>query len=78
MNRRRVRLVPYWRRLWRSLSVQAMFLAGVLQVAWDTAPHVITAVLPPAWVPWVTVGFLLFGIAGRAVQQPTVHDEQPR
>lgn len=76
--RRRVKLIPNWRRLWRSASVQAMFVAGVLQVAWDTAPQAISAVLPPSWVPWVTVGFLLFGIVGRAVHQPKLHDEPPR
>ncbi|MBX3605381.1 MAG: hypothetical protein KF788_08920 [Piscinibacter sp.] len=67
-----MKLIPNWRRAWRMLSVQAMTAAGVLQVAWETQPDAIRAVVPEGWVPWITAGVLLFGIAGRLVQQKKV------
>lgn len=65
-----MKLIPNWRRAWRMLSVQAMTAAGVLQIAWETQPDAIRAVVPASWVPWITVGVLCFGIAGRLVHQP--------
>lgn len=65
-----MRLIPNWRRAWRMVSVQAMTAATVLQVAWETQPDAIRAVVPAGWVPWITVGTLVFGIAGRLIQQP--------
>lgn len=65
-----MKLIPNWRRSWRMLSVRAMTLAAIVQVVWETHPEAIKAVVPPAWVPWITVGVLVFGIAGRLVQQP--------
>lgn len=67
-----MKLIPQWRRAWRMFSVQAMAAAGVLQIAWETHPEAIKAVVPASWVPWITVGTLLFGIAGRVVQQRAV------
>lgn len=64
-----MKLIPQWRRAWRMFSVQAMAAAGVLQVAWETHPEAIKAVVPASWVPWITVSVLLFGIAGRLVKQ---------
>lgn len=67
-------LIENWARAWRMLSVQMMALAGVLQVAWETNPEAIRAVIPPSWVPYITVGLLVFGIAGRLVKQPKLHE----
>lgn len=71
-----MKLIPNWRRAWRMLSVQAMTAAGVLQVAWETQPDAIKAVVPSAWVPWITVGVLVFGIVGRLVHQPKANHSQ--
>lgn len=71
-----MKLIPNWRRAWRMLSVRAMTLAAVVQVVWETHPEAIKAVVPPAWVPWITVGVLMFGIAGRLVQQPKAQDQK--
>lgn len=67
-------LIENWPRAYRMLSVQMMTLAGVLQVAWETNPEAIRAVIPPSWVPYITVGLLVFGIAGRLVKQPALHE----
>lgn len=67
-----MKIIPQWRRAWRMFSVQAMAAAGVLQVAWETHPEAIKAVVPASWVPWITVCVLLFGIAGRLVAQKGV------
>lgn len=68
-------LIENWAKAWRMLSVQMMTLAGVLQVAWETNPEAIRAVIPPAWVPYITVALLVAGIAGRLVKQPALHDK---
>lgn len=70
-----MKLIPNWKRLWRAVSMQMMALAAALQLAWDTNPEAIKAVVPAAWVPYITVALLLVGMAGRAVHQPKVQDE---
>jgi len=70
-----MKLIHNWRRAWRMLSVQMMAAAAALQAAWETNPEAVKAVLPPSWVPYITVGLLVLGIAGRVVQQPKVHSE---
>jgi hypothetical protein len=72
-----MKLIPNWRKAWRMLSMQAMAAAAILQTAWETNPDAIRAVLPSAWVPWVTVALLLFGMAGRVVQQRKVTGSEP-
>ena len=67
-----MKLIPNWRRAWRMVSMQAMAAATVLQMAWEASPEAIKAVLPAKWVPWVTIGMLLFGMVGRLLHQPKV------
>ncbi len=69
-----MKLKPNWKRMWRAISVRAMSAAAALEVAWQTESGraAISAVVPATWVPWITVGVLMFGIAGWAVHQPKV------
>lgn len=68
-----MKLITEWRRAWRMFSVQLMTAAAVLQVAWTEHPEIIRAVVPDAWVPYITAGLLVLGIAGRLIKQRKVH-----
>jgi hypothetical protein len=65
-----MRLVPYWRRLWRAFSVQAMTLAAAIQGVWPTIPVDMKATIPPNAVHWVSMLLLIAGILGRMIDQP--------
>lgn len=69
---KRPALIPNWRRAWRMASMQAMFAATALQMAWEANPEAIKAVVPAQWVPWITIGMLVFGMVGRLLHQPKV------
>ena len=68
-----MKLITEWRRAYRMFSVQLMAVAAVLQVAWTEHPEIIRAVVPDAWVPYITAGLLVLGIAGRLIKQRKVH-----
>jgi hypothetical protein len=57
------------RQAWRWFSVQAMVLAGALQVAWEVLPPDMKASIPDNYVRWITLGLLSLGVAGRLVKQ---------
>jgi hypothetical protein len=69
-----MKLIDEWRNAWRMFSVWMMSAAAVLQVAWTEQPELIRAVVPDSWVPYITAGLMVLGIAGRVVKQPTVSD----
>ena len=70
-----MRLVPYWRSLWRAFSVQAMALAAAIQAAWPTVPDDLKALLPAHLVHWLSLALLVAGIVGRMVDQPKARGE---
>ena len=64
-----MRLVEDARKAWRWISVQAMALAGAIQVAWLSIPDDMKASIPAKYVTVLTLGLLVLGIAGRLVKQ---------
>jgi len=54
---------------WRWFSVQAMALAAAIQGAWVFIPEDMKASIPQNIVQWVTIALLVFGVAGRVVDQ---------
>lgn len=54
---------------WRWFSVQAMVLAGAIQGAWVFIPEDMKSSIPQNIVQWVTISLLVFGVAGRLVDQ---------
>lgn len=67
-----MKLITNWRKAYRMLSVQAMAIATAIQGAWAVLPDDMKASVPPQAVYWITMGLLVFGIAGRLVDQPKV------
>lgn len=64
-----MRLVEDARKAWKWISVQAMALAGAIQVAWLSIPDDMKASIPAKYVTVLTLGLLVLGIAGRLVKQ---------
>jgi membrane-anchored protein YejM (alkaline phosphatase superfamily) len=64
-----MKLIDEWRKAWKWFSVQAMVLAGTAQAAWMAMPDDLKASLPQNAVQWGTFILLVFGIAGRLVDQ---------
>lgn len=64
-----MRLVDDARKAWRWFSVQAMFVAFVLQGAWEALPPDMKASIPQQYVTYITLFLLAMGIAGRLVKQ---------
>jgi hypothetical protein len=64
-----MKLVDDAKQAWRWFSVQAMVLAGAIQGAWVFIPEDMKASIPPTVVQWVTIVLLVFGVAGRIVDQ---------
>lgn len=69
-----MRLVEDWRDAWRWLSVRAMVLALALQAAWNMLDDAQRESLPDWLVSVLTGGILLFGVAGRLVDQKKAND----
>ncbi len=67
-----MKLIANWRKAYKMLSIQAMAFATAIQGAWMFIPEDMKATIPPNVVQWVTMGLLVFGIAGRLVDQPKV------
>lgn len=67
-----MKLIEEAGKAWRMFSVQAMFLAGVLQAAWVTLPPDLVAQVPDSIRSGVTLALLGLGIAGRLVKQEKV------
>lgn len=67
-----MKLIPNWRRAWRMFSVQAQGAALALLGTWQVMPEDLKATLSPTLVGWVAMGLLVFGIAGRLIEQPKV------
>lgn len=67
-----MKLVSEWRKAWRMFSVQAMLVASAIQGAWEFIPPDLKDQIPAGWVHWITVALLVFGIAGRLIEQPKV------
>jgi hypothetical protein len=64
-----MKLVDDFKSAWRWFSVQAMFLAFVLQGAWEAVPADMKASIPQQYVTYITLFLLAMGIAGRLVKQ---------
>lgn len=71
-----MRLVPYWKRLWRAFSVQAMALAAGIQGVWPTIPDDLKSTLPQNVVHWTSLALLIAGILGRMIDQPKARGEE--
>ncbi len=69
-----MRLVEEWKKFYRMASVQCMSLAIAVQTTWELIPADLKANIPQKWVYGVTMSLLVFGIVGRLVQQPKVHE----
>lgn len=69
------RLVPYWRKAYRMLSVQAQALAISLIGFWQIMPEDLKKPLPPSLIYWVAMGILVLGIFGSLVKQNKVSGE---
>lgn len=69
-----MKLVPNWKRLWRTFSMQAMGWAAAGLAAWPTLPDDIKAQIDPKYATWALVALLVCGMVGRAIHQPKVHE----
>ena len=54
---------------WKWFSVQAMALAGALQLVWIGLPDDLKASVPRNLITYITVALLALGVCGRLVQQ---------
>lgn len=64
-----MKLVDDARKAWKWISVQAMALAGAIQVAWLSIPEDLKVSIPAKYVTVLTLCLLVLGIAGRVVKQ---------
>jgi hypothetical protein len=64
-----MKLVDDAKSAWKWFSVQAMILAGALQLAWETLPPEWKASIPDSYVRWGTLAVLAIGVFGRLVKQ---------
>lgn len=64
-----MKLIENWRQAPRMLSVQALAVIAGLPAAWLMIPDEVKALIPPAWIPWITTGLALAGIIGRLIDQ---------
>lgn len=71
-----MKLIPEWRRSWRMFSVQALAVIATAPLVWAELPDetkaLVTALVPPEWLPYITTGVALAGIAGRLIKQEQV------
>lgn len=71
----RIQLVDRWRSAWRWFSTQAMFLAGVIQLAWVAVPDDLKGGISPKLTATLTIVLLVLGIVGRLVDQPVTQTD---
>jgi uncharacterized protein YecE (DUF72 family) len=64
-----MKLVDDARSAWRWFSVQAMVLAGAVQMIWLQLPPDLKASVPDAWITYGTIALLVVGTFGRLVDQ---------
>lgn len=67
--KRKIELVPDWRKAWRWVSVNCMVLAGTVQVTWASLPDDMRASIPQWALAGLTVAILVIGVLGRLTQQ---------
>lgn len=67
-----MKLVDNWRKLWKAFSVQAMALSLAVQTTWAAMPDDLKLYLPAGFGVYLASGLLVFGIAGRFLQQDKV------
>lgn len=70
-----MKLVDNWHRLWKAFSVQAMALSLAVQTTWAAMPEDLKQYLPDGAGFYLATGLLVFGIAGRFIQQDKVSGE---
>lgn len=73
-----MKLIDEAKKAWRMFSVQAMFLAGVIQAAWIALPADLTSQVPDSLRSGITLALLGLGIAGRLVKQEKVSGDGAR
>jgi hypothetical protein len=66
---RRPKLHPHWRMSWRWFSVQAMALAGAVQIAFQALPAEMKSSIPDSVISKITLTILFLGIVGRMIDQ---------
>ena len=62
-------LVPNWRAAWKWFSVQAMILSTAILTTWALMPGDLKARLPDEFGLIAAIVTLVFGVAGRLVDQ---------
>lgn len=63
------KLVPEWKRLWRSFSMQAMGFGTAALAAWPLLPDDLRATVNPKYFMWGVGALLVAGMFGRAISQ---------
>ena len=78
-RRRRVRVVPDWRRGWRWISVWMAGLPASAAGAWVLAPKEWRDAVPPEWLLTIICVLCVIGGVGRFIQQGVRDDgdDQP-
>lgn len=64
-----MKLVANWKQAWRWSSMHAMTAAGAIQGAWLAIPDDMKRHIPTVLVGGITIGLLVFGLAGRLRDQ---------
>lgn len=67
-----MKLIENASKWWRMFSIQAMTLAGAIQMAWLGLPEDLKSSIPSDMIQWVTVTLLILGTAGRLIKQDSV------
>lgn len=67
-----MKLIENASKWWKMFSIQAMTLAGAIQMAWLAMPEDLKSSIPSDMVQWVTFTLLILGAAGRLIKQDSV------
>ena len=67
-----MKLIENASKWWRMFSIQAMALAGAIQMAWLAMPEDLKSSIPSDMVQWVTFTLLILGTVGRLIKQDSV------
>lgn len=67
-----MKLIENASKWWRMFSIQAMTLAGAIQMAWIALPEDMKTSIPADAVQYVTFVLLILGTAGRLIKQDSV------
>ncbi len=67
-----MKLIENASKWWRMFSIQAMTLAGAIQMAWLALPEDLKSSIPSDMIQWVTFTLLILGAAGRLIKQDSV------